>query len=58
VEPAAGDGIVNRDGERWVVYAAFDADGRAAPHAVAQLAEYRDLGFETLVVDTSPTLSA
>jgi Rhamnan synthesis protein F len=49
---------VNRDGERWVVYAAFDAEGRAAPHAVAQLAEYRDLGFETLVVDTSPSLSA
>jgi lipopolysaccharide biosynthesis protein len=40
------------------VYAAFDAAGRAAPHAVAQLAEYRGLGFETLVVDTSPTLSA
>ena len=56
---ARGDGVVvTLDGSRWVVFAAFDADGRAAPHAVAQLAEYRSLGFETLVVDTSPTLSA
>ena len=50
--------VVSREGQRWVVYAAFDANGRAAPHAVAQLDEYRSLGFQTLVVDTSPTLSA
>lgn len=41
----------------WVVYAAFSADGEATPYATEQVASYRELGFNTLVVDTSPHLS-
>ncbi|MEO7336125.1 MAG: rhamnan synthesis F family protein, partial [Caldimonas sp.] len=44
--------------ERWVVYATFDPNGESAAFAVDQLLEYRRLGFSTLVVDTSPRLSA
>lgn len=43
---------------RWVVYSTYDAEGRAAPHASDQVREYRRLGFDVLVVDTSPRLSA
>lgn len=42
---------------QWVIYASFDAAGAASPHAVAQLRGYRELGFETIVVDTSAQLS-
>ena len=44
--------------ERWVVYATFDAEGLAAPFAEDQLRAYRQLGFRTLVVDTSPRPTA
>ena len=42
----------------WVVYAAFSPDGESTPYATEQVASYRELGFNTLVVDTSPHLSA
>lgn len=48
---------VEHAGPRWVVYAAFDAAGRSSPHVIEQLAAYRQLGFYTLVVDTSPSIS-
>ena len=40
--------------EPWVVYATFDTDGLAAPFVEDQLVAYRQLGFQTLVIDTSP----
>lgn len=43
--------------ERWVVYATFDATGAPAPFVEEQLTAYRQVGFKTIVVDTSPTLS-
>jgi lipopolysaccharide biosynthesis protein len=46
------------DPTRWVVYACFDSEGRPAPHAIDQLAAYRALGFNTVVVDTSPQVTA
>jgi hypothetical protein len=42
----------------WVIYAAFSPDGQPTPYATEQVASYRELGFDTLVVDTSPHLSA
>ena len=42
---------------KWVVYSSFDADGRSTPYAAEQVAAYRALGFEVLIVDTSPFLS-
>jgi lipopolysaccharide biosynthesis protein len=41
----------------WVIYAAFSPDGQPTPYAAEQVASYRELGFNTLVVDTSPHLS-
>jgi hypothetical protein len=40
-----------------VVYATFALDGKPAGHAVDQLEAYASVGFQTLVVDTSPVLT-
>ncbi len=44
--------------QRWVVVATFNATGARAPHMTEQLAEYRALGFDVLVVDASPEIGA
>lgn len=47
----------SKTGHKWVVFATWDATGAAAPHVVAQLSAYRELGFETLIIDASPLRS-
>lgn len=44
------------DPQRWVVYATFSADGRPSSAALAQVREYRRIGFEVLVVDSSTSI--
>lgn len=44
--------------ERWVVYATFDLEGAPAPFVEEQLVAYRQVGFQTIVVDTSPRISS
>ena len=55
---AATDFASRRSRVRWVLYATWDEAGREAPHAVAQLRAYRRCGFETLVIDASPSVGA
>jgi len=43
---------------KWVVYAAYRADGNQSPHVVDQLIDYRRAGWKTLLVDASPVVSA
>jgi lipopolysaccharide biosynthesis protein len=43
--------------ERWLIYATHDREGLPAGHAVAQVLMHRRLGFEAVVVDTSPHLT-
>jgi len=49
---------LNEPVSKWVIYAAFSPDGEPTPHAAEQLADYRGLGFESLVIDKSPMLTA
>ena len=44
--------------KRWVIYATFQEDGKTRPHAVEQVRAYRDVGFDVLVVDSSPLLQS
>lgn len=44
--------------KKWVIYATFQENGKSRPHAVEQVKAYREVGFDVLVVDSSPLLQA
>ena len=53
----AGRDPAYRRARKWVVYSTFDSEGAKSNDVAAQLREYRVLGFEVLVVDTSVAAS-